>query len=76
MKIIDLQNNKILKEKYNNVEFSIFYSKYIDTETYPNLQNNTLRMMSLFGSTYTCQHIFSRMKIVKSKTRVRFTDVH
>jgi len=68
MEIVDLQNNTILKEKYNNVELSIFYSKYIDTETYPNLRNNALRMMSLFGSTYTCEHIFSRMKIVKSKT--------
>jgi hypothetical protein len=29
--MIDLQNNKILKEKYNNVKLSIFYSKYIDT---------------------------------------------
>ncbi|CAI6351667.1 unnamed protein product [Macrosiphum euphorbiae] len=76
MQIIDLQNNTILKEKYNNVELSIFYSKYIDTETYPNLRNNALRMMSLFGSTYTCEHIFSRMKIVKSKTRARLTDIH
>uniref|UniRef100_A0A2S2NPE9 SCAN domain-containing protein 3 n=1 Tax=Schizaphis graminum TaxID=13262 RepID=A0A2S2NPE9_SCHGA len=32
--------------------------------------------MSLFGSTYTCEHIFSRMKIVKSKTRARLTDSH
>ncbi|KAF0708047.1 general transcription factor II-I repeat domain-containing protein 2-like, partial [Aphis craccivora] len=40
MDIIDLQNNKVLKEKYNNVELSIFYSKYINTETYPNLRNN------------------------------------
>jgi len=76
MEIIDLQNNKILKEKYNNVELSIFYSKYIDTETYPNLRNNELKMMSLFGSTYTCEHIFSRMKIDKSKTRARLTDIH
>ncbi|CAI6345817.1 unnamed protein product [Macrosiphum euphorbiae] len=76
IEIIDLQNNKVLKEKYNYVELSIFYSKYINTETYPNLRNNALRMMSLFGSTYTCEHIFSRMKIVKSKNRVRLTDSH
>ncbi|CAI6366273.1 unnamed protein product [Macrosiphum euphorbiae] len=76
IEIIDLQNNKVLKEKYNYVELSIFYSKYINTETYPNLRNNALRMMSLFGSTYTCEHIFSRMKIVKSKNRVRLTHSH
>jgi 17beta-estradiol 17-dehydrogenase/3beta-hydroxysteroid 3-dehydrogenase/mitotic-spindle organizing protein 1 len=76
MEIVDLQNNTISKEKYNNVELSIFYSKYIDTETYPNLRNNALRMLSLFGNTYTCEHIFLRMKIVKSKTRARLTDIH
>ncbi|CAI6373752.1 unnamed protein product [Macrosiphum euphorbiae] len=76
IEIIDLQNNKVLKEKYNYVELSIFYSKYINTETYRNLRNNALRMMSLFGSTYNCEHIFSRMKIVKSKNRVRLTDSH
>lgn len=76
MEIIDLQNNKTLKKKYNNVELSIFYSKYIDTETYTNLWNNALKMMFLFGSTYTCEHIFLQMKIVKSKNRARFTDIH
>lgn len=30
MEIIDLQNNTIFKETYNNVEISIFHSKYID----------------------------------------------
>lgn len=45
-------------------------------EIYPNFRNNALRMMSLFSSTYTCEHIFSRMKIVKSKTRARLTDIH
>ncbi|XP_060881678.1 general transcription factor II-I repeat domain-containing protein 2B-like [Metopolophium dirhodum] len=47
-----------------------------NNKTYPNLRNNALRMMSLFGSTYTCEHIFSRMKIVKSKNRARLTDSH
>jgi len=36
VEIIDLQNNKILNEKYNNVNF-LFLLKYIDMEKYPNL---------------------------------------
>jgi len=59
MEIIDLQNNAILKETFNNVELSIFYLKYIDMEKYRNLRNNALKMMSLFGSTYVCEHTFS-----------------
>lgn len=66
--IIDLQSNTFLKKNYDNFELSFFHSKYIDMQSYPNLRNNALKTMSLFGSTYTYEHIFSRMKIVKSKT--------
>jgi len=52
MKIINLRSNTILKENYNNVELSIFYSKYIDIKTYPNLRNIALKIMFLFGSRY------------------------
>jgi len=76
MKITDLHNNKILKEKDHNVEISIFYSKYVDTETYNNLRNNPLKMISLFTSTYTRNHNFSVLKIVELKTRVRLSDIH
>jgi len=30
MEIIDIQSNTLLREKYNNVELKICYSKYID----------------------------------------------
>lgn len=46
----------------------------IDMETYPNLQNNALKMLSLLSSTSSREHIFSRMKTIKSKTRTRLTD--
>jgi len=32
--------------------------------------------MSLFDSTYICKHIFSQMKIVKSKNRAQLTNIH
>jgi len=49
MEIIDLQNNTILKDKFNNVELSNFYTKYIDMETYHNLRNNALKIMFFIG---------------------------
>lgn len=45
-------------------------------EIYPNFRNNPLKMISFFGDSYTCKHIFSQIKIVKSKTRSRLTDIH
>ena len=32
--------------------------------------------MSLFGSTYICEQLFTKMKHTKSKTRSRLTDCH
>ena len=33
-------------------------------------------MISLFGSTYICEQLFSRMKFTKNKNRTKITDVH
>jgi len=33
IEIIDLQSKKVLKEKYNDFELSMFYLNYIDMET-------------------------------------------
>lgn len=33
-------------------------------------------MISLFGTSYVCEQLFSRMKNVKPKARTRITDVH
>ena len=32
--------------------------------------------MSLFGSTYICEQLFTKMKHTKSKTKSRLTDCH
>lgn len=58
MELIDLQNNTLLNEKYNNCELSVFYSKYMENEKYLNLRNRALKIMFFFGSTCTCKHIF------------------
>ena len=34
------------------------------------------KKMSLFGSTYICEQLFTKMKYTKSKTRSRLTDCH
>lgn len=55
----------LLNEEYDDVELSILYSKYIGVEAYGNFRNNAFRCLLLVS-----EHIFfSRVKIVKSKTR-------
>lgn len=35
----------ILKEKFNEIEISIFHLKYVDMETYLNKQSNVSKIM-------------------------------
>lgn len=75
IELINLQCNSELKEKYNLGLFN-FYSKYIDKNKFPSIRLHAQKMMSLFGSTYVCEQLFSRIKHVKSKNRTRITDSH
>uniref|UniRef100_A0A8C4N5T9 HAT C-terminal dimerisation domain-containing protein n=1 Tax=Eptatretus burgeri TaxID=7764 RepID=A0A8C4N5T9_EPTBU len=40
------------------------------------LVREALRLASLFWSTYSCEQLFSRMKLTKNKTRAHLTDAH
>ena len=45
-------------------------------DKYLSLHNHALFMSLLFGSTYTCEQLFSRMKHIKSKIRTKISDEH
>ena len=44
--------------------------------TYPSMAANARKVATLFGSTYCCEQLFSRMKLIKSSTRSQLTDDH
>ncbi|CAI6369553.1 unnamed protein product [Macrosiphum euphorbiae] len=74
---IELQSDDIqLKEKFNQSSLLDFYKLYLPKETYPVLHDHVLFMFSLFGSTYICERLFSRMKYIKSKNRFTISDKH
>ncbi|KAF0683354.1 Uncharacterized protein FWK35_00038104 [Aphis craccivora] len=62
MECIELQSDIQLKEKFNRSSLLDFYKLYLPKETYPVLHDHALFMFSLFGSTYICEQLFSRMK--------------
>ena len=43
-------------------------------ETYGNMKKYAFAVLSMFGSTYFCEQIFSNMNYIKSKYRTRLTD--
>jgi len=47
-----------------------------DYVTSEKLEKNAIWIISLFGSTYVCEKMFSRMKHVKNKIRSSIADGH
>ncbi|XP_065673916.1 general transcription factor II-I repeat domain-containing protein 2A-like [Hydra vulgaris] len=76
MELIELHNNKDLKEAYKKVELLEFYKKYMSIEVFTHLCRHAIKYFSLFGSTYNCEQLFSKMKHVKTEQRNRLTDEH
>ncbi|XP_019502393.1 PREDICTED: general transcription factor II-I repeat domain-containing protein 2B isoform X1 [Hipposideros armiger] len=65
MEVIDLQCNTVLKAKYDKVGIPEFY-KYL-WSSYPKYKNHCAKILSMFGSTYICEQLFSIMKLSKTK---------
>ncbi|UYV75065.1 GTF2IRD2 [Cordylochernes scorpioides] len=74
MEVIDIQCDSDLKAKFIEVGVSEFY-KYLPAR-FENTRILAYEIMSMFGSTYRCEQLFSLMKGNKSPIRSRITDVH
>ncbi|KAE8280213.1 General transcription factor II-I repeat domain-containing protein 2 [Larimichthys crocea] len=74
MELIELQCNDTLKSKYDSVGAAQF-PPYLP-DTLPELRAQAAQMLSMFGSTYLCEQLFSLMKMNKTPHRSRLTDEH
>lgn len=77
MELVDLQCNIELKHIFETSESKIdFYNTYVTKEKFSNLRNLAQKVVSAFGSTYTCESFFSKMKLTKHRTRSNITDAN
>ncbi|KAL3976413.1 hypothetical protein ACER0C_022299 [Sarotherodon galilaeus] len=78
LEIIDLQPNMQcdveLKDKFASVGLDTFY-KYL-LPRYPKLTALAAKMLSMFGTTYLCEQVFSLMTINKTKLLSKLTHKH
>lgn len=74
MELLELQGNEELKQNFLNYSLQDFY-KSLPTH-FPKLRQLAKKKLCLFGSTYKCEQLFSRMKHIKCKTRSQLTDFH
>ncbi|XP_077957581.1 general transcription factor II-I repeat domain-containing protein 2-like [Gasterosteus aculeatus] len=71
LEIIDLQCDQDLKDKFASSDLDTFY-RYI-LPGYPKLIALAAKVLSIFGTTYLCEQVFSVMNITKTKLRSRLT---
>ena len=74
MELIELQCDETLKSKFHSVGAAQF-PQFIP-DTMPQLRTEVAQLLSMFGSTYLCEQLFSSMKMTKTSHRRRLTDEH
>ncbi|XP_013856217.1 general transcription factor II-I repeat domain-containing protein 2 [Austrofundulus limnaeus] len=72
--LIDLQGNIALKETQCDV--ITFWTKMVTATNFPLLHKVALHILTMFGSTYSCESAFSAMNLVKNQYRSRLTNEH
>ena len=74
LEIIDLQCDTNMKEKFASVGLDIFYQYLLPG--YPKLTSLAAKVLSMLGTTYLFEQVFSVLKLNKTKHRSRLTNTH
>ncbi|KAJ8391117.1 hypothetical protein AAFF_G00097380 [Aldrovandia affinis] len=65
-----------LKEHFGGTDPATFWLQMVSETAFPGLRKVALYILTMFGSTYSCEAAFSTMNIIKTKYRSRLTNEH
>ena len=75
MELLDLQSEVEFTSAFKTTHLLDFWSR-VPEGKYPCLIANAQKNASVFGSTYVCEALFSKLVCIKTKYRNRLTDEH
>ena len=76
MQLVDLQAGVVLKEQFGRNDPATFWLQMVSETALPGLRKVPLYILTMFGSTYSCEAAFSTMNIIKTKYCSRLTNEH
>ncbi|XP_029647198.1 general transcription factor II-I repeat domain-containing protein 2B-like [Octopus sinensis] len=74
MELNELQSDFDVKSQFLNRNLMDFYKYGLPHTQYPNITCYTKPFLVLFGSTWICEYLFSRMQLVESNKRNSLSD--
>ena len=75
LELLDMKEDQALQMHHKSTSIIEFW-KLVPEAKYPHLKQAACRLISIFGTTYCCESLYSTMKFVKSKYRSQLTNQH
>jgi hypothetical protein len=76
LELLELQENEGLKSVKQSGCSTIEFWKQVPEQKYPKIKACSQGLISIFGTTYSCESLYSTLKFIKSKYRSVLTDEH
>ena len=76
LELIDIQSSEDLRQSLQQAGFEKFWTHEVSQEKFPLSRGLALFLLTMFGSTYTCESSFSHMNAIKTHNRISLTDQH
>ena len=70
IEVIELKYIAELKVAFCDVPLMTFYKQHLAPDDFPFLLKHAKMIACVFGSTYTCEQLFSLMKIAKTRSEL------
>uniref|UniRef100_A0A8C5ET12 HAT C-terminal dimerisation domain-containing protein n=1 Tax=Gouania willdenowi TaxID=441366 RepID=A0A8C5ET12_GOUWI len=74
LELIDIQSSDDLQQSLQQAGYEKFWTHVVSQEKFPHSRGLALFLLTMFGSTYTCESSFSHMNAIKTHNRISLTD--